>query len=115
MPACLRSEAEIMAPFTTKSPAGRLFQVESLQFARTEVEGERNLPVRVLAPLIMRRRVEAVWGGMFLMQLERLGSSQAAAKDSMTQVWDMFQDVLATSPSLGWLDMRSLYLQLTRR
>jgi hypothetical protein len=113
MPACIRSEAEIMAPFAMKSPAGRLFHVDSLEFARTQVENEKDLPISVLAPL-MRRRVEAVWGGMFLTQLARLGRGEAGAHDSMTQVWDMFQEVLATNPSLGWLDMRSYYLELTR-
>jgi hypothetical protein len=113
IPACLRSEAEIMAPFTTKSPAGQLFSMDSLQFARTEIEGESDLPVSTLAPLL-RRRIEAVWGGMFLMQIERLGRNPTAARDCMTQVWDMFQEVLMTNPSLGWLDMRSFYLELTR-
>src|SRR4030095_10098857 len=68
IPTCLRSEAEIMAPFAAGSAVGSCFRVGSLQFMRTEVEGERHLPTGDLAAL-QRRRVEAVWGGMFVMQL----------------------------------------------
>jgi hypothetical protein len=114
IPACLRSEAEIMAPFSSGSPAGSLFAVDSLQFSRTEVEGERNLPSSVLAPLV-RRRVEAVWGGMFLSQLGRLGRSVASAAGVMGEVWDLFEEGIARDTTRGWLDMRSFYLELTRK
>ena len=114
IPACLRSEAEIMAPFVSSSLVGSLFAVDSLQFSRTEVEGERNLPASVLAPLV-RRRVEAVWGGVFLTQLGRLGRSATAAREVMGEVWDLFEEGIAQDTTRGWLDMRSFYLQLTRK
>jgi hypothetical protein len=114
VPACLRSEAEIMAPFAANSLVGSLFAVDSLQFSRTEVEGESNLPASVLAPLI-RRRVESVWGGMFLTQLGRLGRSDTSSRDVMEEVWNLFEDGIAQDTTRGWLDMRSFYLQLTRK
>jgi hypothetical protein len=114
IPACLRSEAEIMAPFASGSLVGSLFEVNSLQFSRTEVEGERHLPASVLVPLI-RRRVEAVWGGMFLTQLGRLGRSATSSREVMGEVWDLFEEGIAQDTTCGWLDMRSFYLQLTRK
>jgi SAM dependent carboxyl methyltransferase len=114
IPACLRSEAEIMAPFASNSLVGSSFEVNSLQFSRTEVEGERNLPASVLAPLI-RRRVEAVWGGMFLTQLGRLDRSDTLSRDVMREVWDLFEEAISQDTTRGWLDMRSFYLQVTRK
>jgi SAM dependent carboxyl methyltransferase len=114
IPACLRSEADIMAPFSSSSTASSFFTVDSLQFSRTEVEGERDLPAGVLAPLV-RRRVEAVWGGMFLTQLSRLGRSATSSREVMGEVWDLFEEGVARDTTRGWLDMRSFYLQLTRK
>jgi SAM dependent carboxyl methyltransferase len=113
IPACLRSEAEILAPLASTSLLGSSFTVDSLQFSRTEVAGEKSLPASALAPLV-RRRVESVWGGMFLTQLHRLGRSAARAREAMGDVWDFFEDAVAQDTSRGWLDMRSFYLQLTR-
>jgi hypothetical protein len=114
IPACLRSEAEIMAPFAPTSALGSLFAVDSLQFSRTEVDGERDLPASILAPLV-RRRVESVWGGMFLTQLGRLGRTAASSIGIMREVWDRFEERIAQDTTRGWLDMRCFYLQLTRR
>jgi hypothetical protein len=114
IPACLRSEAEILAPFSASSLVSASFAVDSLQFARTEVEGERSLPTDALAP-ILRRRVEAVWGGMFLTQLDRLGRSTASSREVMRHVWDAFEEEIARDTTRGWLDMQSFYLQLTRK
>jgi hypothetical protein len=114
IPACLRSEAEIMAPFASSSLVGSVFEVNSLQFSRTEVAGESTLPASVLAPLI-RRRVEAVWGGMFLTQLGRLGRSDTSSREVMGEVWDLFEEGIAQDTTRGWLDMRSFYLQVTRK
>ena len=114
IPASLRSEAEIMMPFASGSPAGSAFVVDSLQFARTEVKGESGLPTEVLAPLI-RRRIESVWGGMFLTQLEHLGRDAASASDVMREIWDMFEEKISEDTTRGWLSMQSFYLQLTRR
>jgi hypothetical protein len=114
IPACLRSESEIMAPFAASGKIGSLFAVDSLEFARTEVEGERELPAHVLAPLI-RKRVESVWGGMFLAQLRRLGRSDASARSAMNDVWDAFEGEILQDPMQGWLDMRCFYLQVTRK
>jgi hypothetical protein len=114
IPACLRSEAEIMAPFVSSSLVGSLFAVDSLQFARTEVEGESELPASALAPLV-RRRVEAVWGGALLTQLGRLGRSATSSREVMGEVWDLFEEGIAQDTARGWLDMRCFYLQLTRK
>jgi len=114
IPACLRSEAEIMAPFVSRSLVGSLFAVDSLQFSRTEMEGESNLPASVLASLV-RRRVEAVWGGMFLTQLGRLGRSATSSREVMEEVWDLFEEGIALDTTRAWLDMRCFYLQLTRK
>jgi hypothetical protein len=114
IPACLRSEAEILAPFSSGSPVSTLFAVDSLEFARTEVEGERSMPTEVLAP-ILRRRVEAVWGGMFLTQLGLLGRSATSSREVMDEVWDVFEEEIAGDTARGWLDMQSFYLQLTRK
>src|SRR4029453_19330402 len=43
IPACLRSESELLAPFARKSQLGSLLEINSLQFVRTEVDGERPL------------------------------------------------------------------------
>jgi hypothetical protein len=80
----------------------------------TEVQGESDLPASVLAPLV-RRRVEAVWGGMFLTQLGRLGRSAASSREVMGEVWDLFEDGIEEDTARGWLDMRAFYLQLTRK
>lgn len=114
IPACLRSEPELMAPFCSGSELGSLFAVDSLEFARTEVPGEREMPADTLAPHI-RRRVEAVWGGMFLTQLRRLGRNPESASNAMREVWDAFEEKLLPDTSRGWLDMRCFYLQVTRR
>jgi gibberellin A4 carboxyl methyltransferase len=114
IPACLRSEAEILAPFSSSSLVSASFAVDSLQFARTEVDGERSLPADVLAP-ILRRRVEAVWGGMFLTQLGRLGRTTTSSRQVMGEVWDLFEEEIARDTSRGWLDMQAFYLQLTRK
>ena len=114
IPACLRSEEAIMAPFASSSLVGSWFEVNSLQFSRTEVAGERNLPASVLAPLI-RRRVEAVWGGMFLTQLTRLHRSDTSSRDVMGEVWDLFEEGISQDTTRGWLDMRSFYLQVTKK
>jgi SAM dependent carboxyl methyltransferase len=113
IPTCLRSEAEIMAPFAAGSPVGSCFRVDSLQFVRTEVEGERALPIGVLAALL-RRRVQAVWGGMFLVQLRQLERSEASAREAMSEVWDLFEESMTQDPGRGWLDMRCFYLQVTK-
>jgi hypothetical protein len=91
-----------------------VFEVNALQFSRTEVAGESNLPASALAPLI-RRRVEAVWGGMFVTQLGRLGRSATSSREVMGEVWDRFEERIAQDTTRGWLDMRSFYLQLTRK
>jgi len=114
IPACLRSEAEIVAPFAASSELGAMFQVDDVQFARTEIKGERGLPAEVLAPLL-RRRVEAVWGGVFVSQLHRLGRDTASSQAIMTEVWDHFEQAMSRDPARGWLDMRSFFLQLTRK
>lgn len=114
IPACLRSEEEIMAPFASSSMVGSSFEVNSLLFSRTEVEGERNLPASVLAPLI-RRRVEAVWGGMFSTQLGGLGRSDTSSKAVLEEVWTLFEEGISQDTTRGWLDMRSFYLQVTRK
>ena len=114
IPACLRSEAEIMAPFAAGGKVGSLFAVDMLEFARTDVKGERELPAQTLAPLI-RKRIEAVWGGMFLAQLRRLGRSDASAASAMREVWDSFEATISHDPTQGWLDMRCFYLQVTRK
>jgi hypothetical protein len=114
IPASLRSETEIMAPFASTSPLGSLFAVDSLQFSRTEVDGERDLPASALAPLV-RRRVESVWGGMFLTQLGRLGRTATSSSGVMRGVWDLFEARIAQDTTRGWLDMRCFYLQLTRK
>ena len=114
IPTCLRSEAEIMAPFGSHSLVSSVFEVNALQFSRTEVAGESNLSASALAPLI-RRRVEAVWGGMFVTQLGRLGRSATSSREVMGEVWDRFEERIAQDTTRGWLDMRSFYLQLTRK
>lgn len=113
IPACLRSEDEILAPFARDGEVRSAFRVDSLQFARTEVEEERHQPTSVLVPLI-RRRVEAVFGGMFLIQLRKRGRSNSAAIGTMQEVWNAFEEKLPQDPTRGWLDMRCFYLQLTR-
>lgn len=114
IPACLRSEAEIMAPFAAGSELSAVFDVDALQFARTDIAGERDRPAETLAPLL-RRRVESVWGGVFVNQLEQLGRGHDAARTVMTEVWDHFEAAMAHEPARGWLDMRSFFLQLTRK
>ena len=103
-----------MAPFASRSVLGTLFAVDSLQFSRTEVDGERDLPTGILAPLV-RRRVESVWGGMLVTQLGRLGRTAASASSVMREVWDRFEEQMAQDTTRGWLDMQSFYLQLTRK
>jgi hypothetical protein len=77
IPACLRSEAEIMAPFSSSS--------------------------------LVRRRVEAVWGGMFLTQLGRLGRSATSSRKVMGEVWDLFEEgSRAIRPADGWTCARSI-------
>jgi hypothetical protein len=71
------------------------------------------VPIEELAPRL-RRRVESVWGGVFVMQLVELGRTPESAHAVMTGVWDRFEQEMARDPSRGWLDMRSFYLQLTR-
>lgn len=114
IPACLRSEAEIMAPFTSNRLVSTSFEVNSLELSQTEVEGERNLPANVLAKVI-RRRVQAVWGGMFLTQLARLGRSASSARSVTGEIWDLFEEAISKDTALGWLDMRSFYLEVTRK
>ena len=113
IPACLRSEAELLAPLRPQSAAGDLFKVDSLDFLYSQVDGERDLDISVLAPLL-RRRVEAVWGGMFLTQL---AESQNGRKPEavMKDVWDSFEDELSRDVTRGWLYMQCFYLQLTRK
>jgi SAM dependent carboxyl methyltransferase len=113
IPASLRSEGEIMAPFASGSEVSSVFTVDSLEFARTEVEEERHRPTSVLVPLI-RRRVESVCGGMFLVQLRKCGRSSSAAISTMQEVWNLFEEKLPQDPTRGWVDMRCFYLQLTR-
>jgi hypothetical protein len=114
IPACLRSEAEILAPFTARSPVASLLEPTLLEFACTQVDGERNLPPRLLAARV-RRRIEAVWGGMFLTQLARRDQNDVAARAVMLEVWDMVEELLLQNTSRGWLDMRSFYLEVTRK
>jgi SAM dependent carboxyl methyltransferase len=113
IPACLRNEDEILAPFADGSDVASCFVVNSLQFRRTEVESEKQLPDAELAPIV-RRRVESVWGGMFLHELNRLGRSQPSARAVMTEVWDRFEAAISQDASRGWLDMRCFFLQVTR-
>jgi hypothetical protein len=113
IPASLRSEAEIMAPFATGRPLSTVFHVDDLQLLRTEIAGERTLAIELLAPLL-RRRVESVWGGVFVTQLIDLGRAADSAQMVMREVWDRFEQEMARDPARGWLDMRSFYLQLTR-
>jgi hypothetical protein len=113
IPACLRSESELLAPFRRNSPLAGLLEVNSLQFVRTEVDGERALPSKLLAPLI-RRRIEAVWGGMFIAQLEKLGRTSASARDAMKEVWELVEEQIAKDPGRGWVDMRFFCLEVTR-
>jgi hypothetical protein len=114
IPACLRSEEEIMAPFTSNHLVGSSFEVNSLEFSETEVEGEKNLSASVLAKVI-RRRVQAVWGGMFLTQLARLGRSASSARDVTGEIWDFFEEAISKNAAHGWLDMQSFYLEVTRK
>jgi hypothetical protein len=114
IPACLRSEAEIMAPFASGSELAALFEVDALHFARTEIPGERSRPDDAIAPLL-RRRVESVWGGVFVNQLEQFGRGRDAAHAVMTEVWDHFETAMSQHAARGWLDMRSFFLQLTRK
>ncbi len=114
IPACLRSEAEILAPFTGSSRVASLLEPGLREFARTQVDSERKLPPRLLATRI-RRRIEAVWGGMFVTQLARLGRNEHAAREILLEVWDMVEELLLHEPSRGWLDMRSFYLEVTRK
>lgn len=111
---CLRSEAEIMAPLKAGAPLASHFKVDALQFARTQIDGERDLPADQFAPLI-RRRVQAVVGGMFLGQLEREGRDPNAAKGVMDEVWSLFEEEVARDRGSAWLEVRAYYLQLTRR
>lgn len=113
IPACLRSEAELLAPLGPGTPAGNLFEVDSLQFLQTDVAGERDLPINVLAPLL-RRRIESVWGGMFLTQLAQWENGKKPTA-VMKEVWDSFEDELSRDVTRGWLDMRCFYLQLTKK
>jgi hypothetical protein len=103
-----------LAPFACSGHIGSLFAVDSLKFAQTEVEGEREQPTSTLAPLI-RRRIQSVWGGMFLTQLRQLGRSEAAASAAMQEVWDGFEAMVSQDTAQGWLDMRCFYLLLTRK
>jgi hypothetical protein len=114
IPACLRSESELLSPFARKSQLASLFEIDSLQFFQTEVDGERALPTKVLGQLI-RRRIEAVWGGMFIAQLEKLGRTNASANSVMNEVWDLFEEEIAKETGRGWLDMRFFCLEATRR
>jgi len=113
IPACLRSEEEIMAPFATTSEVGSSLSVDLLEFSRTEIVKERGLPNSVLAPII-RRRVESVWGGMFLRQLNQLGRNEASCRDAMGELWDDFEAEILKDPSAGWVDMQSFFLQVTK-
>jgi hypothetical protein len=103
-----------MAPFTSNPLVSSSFEVNSLEFSETEVEGERNLPASVLAKVI-RRRVQAVWGGMFLTQLTRLGRSASSARNVTGELWDLFEEAISKDTAHGWLDMRSFYLEVTRK
>jgi hypothetical protein len=114
IPTCLRSESELLAPFARTSQVSSLLEVNSLQFYRTEVPGERAMPLDALA-LLIRKRIEAVWGGMFVTQLEGLGRTHSSARDAMKEVWDEFQNEIAKDPSRGWLDMRFYCLEVTRK
>jgi hypothetical protein len=114
IPASLRSEEEVLAPFRSGGAVAESFKVDSFDFLRTEIDGERAVDIAVLAPRL-RKRVEAVWGGMFVAQLIRLGRTEASAREVMDEVWDRFEDAMAADPSRGWLDMRSYYLQVTRK
>jgi hypothetical protein len=113
IPACLRSESEILQPF--ESPNGEApFDVDDLTFARTEVESERKLPSDARAK-VMRKRIEAVWGGMFVRQLVQMGRELSTANHSMREVWDLFEDALRRDPEDGWTNMQVFYLTLTRK
>ena len=50
----------------------------------------------------MRKRVEAVWGGMFLRQLVKIGREHGTAVSAMRHVWDLFEDALRREPDQGW-------------
>jgi len=114
IPACLRSEADIMAPFSTDPDVKAVFRVDSLGFSRTAIEEESSLAVTDLASLL-RRRTESVWGGMFITDLIRVGRSKISASEVMRQVWDLFEEALQQDPASGWRDMRFFCLQLTRK
>ena len=98
IPACLRSEAEILAPFNASSPVAGLLEPQLLEFARTQVHGERTLPHAVLAARV-RRRIESVWGGMFVTQLMRLGRDDATARAVLQDVWDGVEEILVHDTS----------------
>src|SRR6266542_4097272 len=98
IPACLRSEAEILAPFNASSPVAGLLEPQLLEFARTQVHGERTRPHAVLAARV-RRRIESVWGGMFVTQLMRLGRDDATARAVLQDVWDGVEEILVHDTS----------------
>jgi hypothetical protein len=114
IPTCLRSEAEILAPFTGESRVAGLLELRLLEFARTEINGERTLPAATLAAR-MRRRIESVWGGMFVAQLTRLGRDEATARTVLREIWERVEELLVQDTACGWLDMRSFYLEVTRK
>jgi len=113
IPACLRSEADIMAPFSSDPEVQAAYRLESLGFSRTSIEQENSLPKSELASLL-RRRTESVWGGMFITTLMNLGRAAGSARETMNQVWDLFEEAVGKDPNNGWRDMRFFCLQLTR-
>lgn len=114
IPACLRAEADIMAPFSSDPDVQAAFHVDALGFSRTSIQEEDSVPVADLASLL-RRRTESVWGGMFVTELIRLGRTGHSARETMKQVWDLFEEALLKDPGNGWRDMRFYCLQLTRQ
>lgn len=114
IPACLRSEQEIMAPFSADTDLKSLLTVNCLEFGRTEIRGEAELPKGIHASLL-RKRVEAVWGGMFLAQLQGAGRRLASAIEVMSEMWDKFEEAVGRDVSHGWTDMQAFYLQVTKK
>jgi len=114
IPACLRSEAELTAPFDRSASVSTLLQLDGLDFLRTEIPAERDLSRDARASLL-RQRVEAVWGGMFLVQLHRLNRTAESASAVMQRVWDDFEDHMRQDPERGWNDMRFFCLTATRK
>lgn len=114
IPTSLRNEQEILAPFQSNGGSlSKVFSVDHLEFAFTDVGGEKDDNPQQLASLY-RRRIEAVWGGLLINQLVENGRKPEDAAAAMTKVWNEFETMVERDAGLGWLFMQCYYLQLTR-